>query len=158
MGNDRLKCPDETAGDGIPSPLPPQHICAVFGGLAATIDIYPDYWIDLQYAKSKSQSDKAMKKFLLVFVALLLAIGANLSDGFLARIGIDANILLVALGVFVIAGLIANQNLAFIVIVCTVAVAANLPDETARSIGYDPDLMLGLLVGLVLIPFLSRHL
>lgn len=99
-----------------------------------------------------------MKKFLLVFTVLLLAIGANLSDGFLARIGLDADILLVALGIFVIAGLIANQNLAFIVIVCTVAVAANLPVETARSIGYDPDLMLGLLVGLVMIPFLAKHI
>lgn len=99
-----------------------------------------------------------MKKFILVFVVLLLAIGANLSDGFLARIGVNADILLVALGVFIIAGLIANQNLAFIVIVCVVAVAANLPEETAQSIGYSQDLMFGLLVGLVLIPFLSRHL
>lgn len=99
-----------------------------------------------------------MKKFLLIFTVLLLVIGANLSDGFLARIGLNADIMLVALGVFVIAGLIANQNLAFIVIVCLIAVAANLPEETARSIGYDSDLMFGLLVGLVLIPFLSRHI
>ena len=99
-----------------------------------------------------------MKKFILVFTVLLLAIGANLSDGFLARIGLNADIMLVALGIFIVAGLIANQNLAFIVLVCAVAVAANLPEATARSIGYDPDLMLGLLVGLVLIPFLSRHI
>lgn len=99
-----------------------------------------------------------MKKFILVFLVLLLAIGANLSDGFLARIGLNADIMLVALGIFVVAGLIANQNLAFIVIVCTVAVAANMPEETARSIGYDPDLMLGLLVGLVIVPFLAKHI
>jgi len=99
-----------------------------------------------------------MKKFILVFLVLLLSIGANLSDGFLAQLGIDANIILVALGVFVIAGLIAHQNLAFIVIVCLVAIAANLPDDVASSIGYSQELMFGLLVGLVLIPFLSRHL
>ena len=99
-----------------------------------------------------------LKKFILVFVVLLLTLGANLSDGFLARIGLDADILLVALGVFVIAGLIAHQNLAFIVIVCLVAIAANLPAEMAASIGYNQDLMFGLLVGLVVIPFLSRHI
>lgn len=99
-----------------------------------------------------------MKKFLLVFLVLMLVIGANLSDGFLSRIGLNADIILVALGVFVVAGLVAHQNLAFIVIVCLVAVAANLPEETARSIGYDPDLMLGLLVGLVLIPLIARHI
>lgn len=99
-----------------------------------------------------------MKKFILVFMVLLLSLGANLSDGFLARLGINADILLVALGVFVIAGLIAHQHLAFIVVVCLVAIAANVPDETAQSIGYSQDLMFGLLVGLVLLPFISRHL
>ncbi len=91
-------------------------------------------------------------------MVLLLSLGANLSEGFLARMGLDADILLVALGVFVIAGLVAHQNLAFIVIVGLVAIAANLPEDVADSIGYSQDLMFGLLVGLVLIPFLSRHL
>jgi hypothetical protein len=99
-----------------------------------------------------------MKKFILVFVVILLSIGANMSDGFLASIGINANILLVALGAIVVAGLVANQTLAFIVIVCLVAVAANLPTEMAASIGYSRELMLGLLVGLVLIPFISKHI
>lgn len=99
-----------------------------------------------------------MKKFILVFLVLLLSIGANLSDGFLAQLGIDANLILIVLGVFVIAGLIAHQNLAFIVIVCLVAIAANLPEDVASSIGYSQELMFGLLVGLVLIPFISRHL
>ena len=99
-----------------------------------------------------------MKKFILVFVVLMLSLGANLSDGFLAHMGVDADILLVALGVFIIAGLMAHQNLAFIVIVCLVATAANLPAEMAASIGYSQDLMIGLLVGLVLIPFISRHI
>ena len=99
-----------------------------------------------------------MKKFIAVFMVLLLSIGANMSDGFLARIGVDANMLLVALGVFVIAGLIANQSMGLIITVCIVAVAANLPAETAQSIGYNQDLMFGLLVGLVLIPVISKHL
>jgi hypothetical protein len=99
-----------------------------------------------------------MKKFIAVFFVILLAIGANLSDGFLARYGIDADILLVALGAFVVAGLIANQHLAFIVIVCLLAVAANVPDEVAQSIGYDPEIVLGVLVGMVLIPFISKHI
>jgi len=99
-----------------------------------------------------------MKKFIAVFMVLLLSIGANMSDGFLSRIGVDANMLLVALGVFVIAGLIANQNLGLIITVCIVAVAANLPAETAQSIGYNQDLMFGLLVGLVLIPVISKHI
>jgi hypothetical protein len=99
-----------------------------------------------------------MKKFLAVFFVILLAIGANLSDGFLARYGVDANILLVALGAFVIAGLIMHQNMTFIIIVLLVAVAANLPPEMAQSYGYDPDIMLALLVGLVLIPLVSKHI
>ena len=99
-----------------------------------------------------------MKKFIAIFLVILLAVGANLSDGFLARFGVDANILLVALGALVIAGLIMHQNMAFIVIVCLVALAANVPDEMAQSYGYDPDLLLGLLLALVLIPFISKQI
>ena len=99
-----------------------------------------------------------MKKFLVIFVIILLAIGTNLSDGFFVRYGVHPDFLYIALGAFVIAGLVANEKVVFIVMICLVVIAANLPDDLARSYGYNPDVMLGVLVGLVLIPFLSKHL
>ncbi len=97
-----------------------------------------------------------MVSFGLVFLTLTLSIGANLEDGFLARLGLDPNILLATLVALVITGLVAHQRLALVVLVVLMTVAANLPAELALSIGYDPDYVLAGLVAVVTTPWIRR--
>jgi len=98
-----------------------------------------------------------MKKFLLVFVILLLVIGVNVGEGALADLGVNADFLLVALIAIVIAGLISQENLGLIVMIVIAAVLANLPPEMAEQIGYDRDIVLAVLVALVLLPLVARQ-
>lgn len=98
-----------------------------------------------------------MAKFLIVSLTLLMSIGANLSEGFLYRLGIDPDILLASLIAFVVTGLIYHRHIALIVLVVLMTVAANVSDTTAATYGYSPDFMLAGLIALVLAPFFSEH-
>ena len=97
-----------------------------------------------------------MSRFILVFFILLLTIGANLSDGFLARLGIDPDVLVVTLVSLAITGLIAYRRLALVVVAVFLAIGANLPEGTALAIGLDPDFLLAALVTLVVMPYASQ--
>lgn len=98
-----------------------------------------------------------MKKFALVFLVLMMVIAINLPHGVMTEVGISPNILLGALGAFVIAGLVSNEHLGLIVLVILAAIAANVSPETAASIGYDRDIMIAVLVGLVVLPFVAKQ-
>jgi len=97
-----------------------------------------------------------MLSFGLVFFTLSLGIGVNLSDGFLARMGSDPNLLMAAAVAFVITGLIVHRHLALVVSVVLLTIGANLPAATAASIGYDPDFMLVGVIAVVLLPLTRR--
>ena len=96
-----------------------------------------------------------MLNFGLIFVTLSMSIGANLSDGFLIRLGFDPSILLAGLVALVLTGLIAHRSLALIVLIVMVTIGANLPLDTATEMGYDPDYLLAALVAM---PFVRRSL
>ena len=99
-----------------------------------------------------------MLNFGLVFFALSLSIGVNLSDGFLARLGFDPNFLLASLVAMVLTGLVAHRSLAVIALIVLVTIGANLPLATAAEIGYDPDFLLATLVAIVVLPYVTRGL
>lgn len=99
-----------------------------------------------------------MKKFALVFLVLIMVLAINLPHGILTEFSISPNILIGALAAFVIAGLVSNQNTGLIVLVILAAIGANVPPEMAASIGYDREVMLAVLIGLVLLPFVARQL
>ncbi len=99
-----------------------------------------------------------MQRFFLVFLMLLMIIGANLSDGFLYRFGIDPDILTAALVALVITGLVYKRRLALIVLVVLMTVAANTPVQIAMSMGFDPDFLLAALLGLVFTPFVYSQM
>ncbi|MFQ5658779.1 MAG: hypothetical protein ACE5GZ_00005, partial [Gammaproteobacteria bacterium] len=79
-------------------------------------------------------------------------------EGFLARLGVNPNILLVALLAFIITGLIVHRHLALIIMVTLMAVGANVPATTAATAGYDPDYLLAGLAALVFAPLIGEHL
>ncbi len=97
-----------------------------------------------------------MLNFGLVFFTVSLSIGANLSDGFLVRLGFDSNYLLAALAALVLTGLIARRSLALIVLIVLVTCGANVSPETAMSYGYDPDYLLAALIAIVVSPVICR--
>ena len=99
-----------------------------------------------------------MKKFLLVFLIIAIVPALNMPEGFLARLGVDSSILMAATIAIVFAGFMQHLNLALIVLITIMAVAANVSDEAASAIGYDPDLVLVGLIALVLMPFIARQL
>lgn len=98
-----------------------------------------------------------MKKFLLVFLTLVMVLAINLPDGMLAQFGASPNVLIAALAALVIAGLIANEHLGLVVVVIGVALAANAPPDVAVAIGYKREVMMAVLVALVLMPFVARQ-
>jgi hypothetical protein len=97
-----------------------------------------------------------MKEFGIVFLTLTLCIGANMRDGFLTRLGFDADIMLAALCALAITALLVHRQMTLIILVVGVTIAANVPEEYAASIGYDPDIMLAALVALLIVPVLKR--
>jgi len=99
-----------------------------------------------------------MLRFGLVFLVLTMSIGVNLDEGFLARLGVDPNILLVALIALITTGLIVNRHLALIVVVTVMAMGANVPIESAIAMGYDPDYLLAGLIALILAPIVGSQL
>ncbi|MBI2969587.1 MAG: hypothetical protein HYY36_02460 [Gammaproteobacteria bacterium] len=99
-----------------------------------------------------------MKKFLAIFLVLMIVVAINLPHGVMTEIGVSPNILLGALAAFIIAGLISNEHLGIIVLVILAAVAANVPPEMAESIGYDREIMIVVLIGLVILPFVAKRL
>ena len=99
-----------------------------------------------------------MKKFALAVLIGLMVIGVNFHGGLMERLGVDTNILMFALLAMVVVGIMQFQHVGLGALVVVLALAANVPEETALSIGYNPDYVLAALVGLVALPFVARQL
>ena len=74
-----------------------------------------------------------MIKFTIITLTMYMSIGANLSDGFMNRLGFDANILRAALVAFAVAGMISHLNIALSVLVVLMTIGANVSEKTAHS-------------------------
>ena len=95
-------------------------------------------------------------KFVALFLIIFMSVVINLPDGYIARLGIDANVIMAALVAFVLAGLIMHLRLALIVLVVCLSIGANLPESAAESFGVNRDYLLVGLVAFVLLPFFAR--
>ncbi|MBI1732843.1 MAG: hypothetical protein HYR49_08765 [Gammaproteobacteria bacterium] len=97
-----------------------------------------------------------MKRFLVVFLVLVIVLAINFKAGILAQFS-ATNFFVAVLVALIISALVASEHAGFVVLVIGVALAANVPREVALSIGYDRDVMIALLVALVLLPIISRQ-
>ena len=95
-------------------------------------------------------------KFVALFLVIFMSVIINLPDGYLVRLGIDANIMMAALAAIVIAGLTMHRRLALIVLVVLLSVGANLPESATEVIGVNRDFLLAGLIALLLVPFFAR--
>lgn len=102
-------------------------------------------------------SEHAVVNFGLVFLTLFMSVGANLDEGFIARLGFHPDVLKAALAAFAITGLVVHWRLLAIAPFVLLTIGANLPADVAARMGYDPDVMLAALVTLVLTPRLRNH-
>lgn len=92
-------------------------------------------------------------KHLALFLVLFVSIAINLPSGYLALLGIDADILAAALVAVVLTVLTVNRKLFFVVLVVAMSIGANLPDPTIQRLGVDREILLSGLVAIVLIPY-----
>jgi len=99
-----------------------------------------------------------MIKFALVLLPMFMSVGANLSEGFLYRLGIDPDILFAALIAFVVTGMIYHHHIALIVLVILMSFAANVSQETALAMGYNPNYILAGLIAIVVMPFMCKQI
>lgn len=95
-------------------------------------------------------------KYLVVFSIMTFCIGINMSAGFLSRLGLHPDMLMVA-GVAGIAALFGSfLNIPMLAMVTVMTLLSNATAKTAASIGYAPSIMLACTVALLLLPFLIR--
>ena len=86
-----------------------------------------------------------------------MSIAINLPDGMIARIGLDPDILKVALAAWIITGLTVHRRLALIALTLGLCFAANMPEPMARQLGVDRDYFLATLIALVVTGALLRE-
>ena len=93
---------------------------------------------------------------MLIFLLLAMTIAVNVEDNVMARLGFDQSFLRIGLIAMVVTGLIMHRKLLLIVLVLFLSVGANLPADFMLNFGIDPDIFLGALVAIVLLPVLIR--
>lgn len=95
-------------------------------------------------------------KSALIFFVFLLTIAINLEDNVLARLGFDANYLMMALVAVVFTGLLAHRSVLLIILVLFLSIGANMPVGFMLNFGIDRDYLTGVLVAVVIAPLLAR--
>lgn len=99
-----------------------------------------------------------MLKWIAVFMVILLAVGINMPDNMLARYGVNANFLTIALAAIALTGMIAYRRIGLIFVMMLCLVGANLPEAVAADLNINRDYLLATLIALVIIPFVQRHI
>lgn len=95
-------------------------------------------------------------KYLVVFIIMMTCIGINMSGGFLSRLGLHPDMLMVA-GVSGVAALFGYfLNIPMLILVTVMTLLSNATVKTAASIGYQPGIMLACTIAVLLLPFLIR--
>ena len=97
-------------------------------------------------------------KFILIFLVMFMVIAANMEHGMIAALGLDPDILKVALIAWIITGLSLYRRLALIVLTLILCVGANMPQQTLDSWGVDRFVLMATLIVFVLVPKIKQML
>ena len=97
-----------------------------------------------------------MFKPVLTGLVLFSTLGVLISREVLMRVGLEPGYLLVGLGALAIALLLVFRSVPLILAAGLLALALNLPEATLTGYGLDKDVLLGLLLTVLLIPFVQR--
>lgn len=99
---------------------------------------------------------KWLRDWGLVGVVTLMALGANMPEGFAREWGIDRKYLLGGLITLVGIALVRYLKFTLILVVAILTIGANLPEDMAEGLGVNRDIMLFALVSMVVISLVSR--
>jgi hypothetical protein len=97
-------------------------------------------------------------RYIISFIIIMLTIGINVGQHLLEQLNIDRNYLFITLIAITIAGLVAHSKLLFIVIICGLTLAANIPPEELMTRGVNPDVLFATLLAVILVPAGARLL
>lgn len=95
-------------------------------------------------------------KIIISSVAIFLSIGILLARETLARLGLESNYLLVALGALLITALLAQRSIFLTVTVLLLSLAINLPSGLLGSFQFDKDIMIAILLAIVILPLVHN--
>lgn len=97
-------------------------------------------------------------KWALIFFVVVFAIAINAPDSMLARYGVDANILTIALSAMALTGVFMFRNVTLIFAMIVLVIGANLPEAVAQDYNINREWMLAALIALVIIPFVQGQI
>jgi len=95
-------------------------------------------------------------KVALMFFIMSISLLINIDDNLMARIGFSANYGLALVAALVIAMLAMGRKLPFIVLIVTLSFIANMPEGFPLNFGFPREVFFGLMVSLLLAPYLER--
>ena len=93
-----------------------------------------------------------MLRYLLVFAALFAVMAANNNDNMLTQLGLGEGRLIAAAAAAFVALLLFEYSNLFLGIGLLVAIAANVPPDTAMNMGFERDYALAALLSVLLSP------
>ena len=91
----------------------------------------------------------------LMFLVLMVSMSFNIDDNLIARLGISSGYGSAILVATVMTVLLSGRDLVLISLTVLFSINANMPMEFVLNFGIDRDFYGGLMVSLVLIPFLA---
>jgi hypothetical protein len=97
-------------------------------------------------------------RFIMVLVIVMLSVGINFGQHALPSLDFNLGYLVVTLAAIAITGLMVHRHLFFIVLVCGLAFAINLPPEILQQYYVNPDILLTTLVAVIVAPAAQKLL
>ncbi len=95
-------------------------------------------------------------KVALLFLLMSATLLINIDDNLLARLGLTANYGIAVFAALIVAMLVAGRKLAVVVLVVLLSLIANMPQEFALNFGVNREVFFGLMVSLVLAPYIAQ--
>jgi hypothetical protein len=97
-------------------------------------------------------------RYIMVFIVVMLSAGINFGQHALPSLNFDHSYLVMTLAVLAITGLMAHRHLFFILLVCGLAFAINLPEEFLQQYHINSDVLISTLAAVVLAPAAQKFL
>ncbi len=97
-------------------------------------------------------------RYIVVFITIMLSVGINFGQHALPSLNLNRSYLVLTLVAITVTALMAHRHLFFIVLVCGLASAINLPQEILAQYHINSDVLISTLAAVVLAPVAQKLL
>ena len=97
-------------------------------------------------------------RYIMVFITIMLSVGINFGQHALPSLNFNRSYLVLTLVAITITALMAHRHLFFIVLVCGLASAINLPQEMLEQYYINSDILISTLAAVVFAPVAQKLL